>query len=243
MLALNADTLLNWWETGATRPPVQRCWHLLCAAWPDRPAEEWAQATMGRRDEALLRLREGLFGSRLDTVAECPGCGAALEMSFGTDAIRATPEAARQDDQIELEDYRVHYRPPTTADLLATFERDAQAAPRDVLLRRCIVSATHAGRAIDVTEFPPALLAALQDGMARLDPQAAVAVETTCPACEKVSRFDFDIAAYLWDEIGDWAVRTLREVHTLAQAYSWHERDILAMSARRRRHYLDLLGA
>jgi len=52
----------------------------------------------------------------------------------------------------------------------------------------------------------------------------------------------FDILTYLWSEIEDWAQRLLLEVHTLALAYGWSERDILAMSPRRRRLYLEMVG-
>ncbi len=53
----------------------------------------------------------------------------------------------------------------------------------------------------------------------------------------------FDILSYLWTEIEDWAQRLLVDVHTLAVSYGWSERDILALSPRRRRMYLELLGA
>jgi hypothetical protein len=39
-----------------------------------------------------------------------------------------------------------------------------------------------------------------------------------------------------------WVRRLLREVHTLALAYGWREADILNMSARRRRFYLEMAG-
>jgi hypothetical protein len=52
----------------------------------------------------------------------------------------------------------------------------------------------------------------------------------------------FDIVSFFWAEIGAWAQRLLREVHALASAYGWREADILALSAWRRRQYLDLAG-
>ena len=42
-------------------------------------------------------------------------------------------------------------------------------------------------------------------------------------------------------EIHAWAKRTLREVHTLASAYGWSEREILSMSAVRRALYLEMV--
>jgi hypothetical protein len=53
----------------------------------------------------------------------------------------------------------------------------------------------------------------------------------------------FDVVSYLWGEIEDWAERLLRDVHSLAAAYGWSERDIVGMSALRRRLYLELANA
>jgi hypothetical protein len=52
----------------------------------------------------------------------------------------------------------------------------------------------------------------------------------------------FDIVPYLWTEINAWAMRLLREIHSLATAYGWREADILAMSAVRRHWYLEMIG-
>jgi hypothetical protein len=51
----------------------------------------------------------------------------------------------------------------------------------------------------------------------------------------------FDIVSFFWTELSAQAKRLLREVHTLARGYGWREADILAMSARRRQLYLDLV--
>ena len=67
--------------------------------------------------------------------------------------------------------------------------------------------------------------------------------DLTCPACGHVWSAALDIAAYLWGELDDWAQDLLAQVHVLARHYAWSERDILTMSAVRRRFYLDLLQA
>jgi hypothetical protein len=43
--------------------------------------------------------------------------------------------------------------------------------------------------------------------------------------------------------VEDWASRLLLEVHALASVYGWSERDVLNLSPRRRRLYLDMVGA
>ena len=65
---------------------------------------------------------------------------------------------------------------------------------------------------------------------------------TTCPACGHDASITFDVVSYLWNEIDEWAKRVLVEVHVLAAAYGWSERDVLALSPRRRRLYLEMQG-
>jgi hypothetical protein len=79
--------------------------------------------------------------------------------------------------------------------------------------------------------------------MAELDPQADVQLALQCPSCSHPWHDPFDIATFFWGEINAWAVRILREVHMLAAAYGWSETDILAMNARRRQVYLDMVCA
>jgi len=91
--------------------------------------------------------------------------------------------------------------------------------------------------------LPDEVVNAVLAEMAQADPQADVQVALACPACRHHWSVAFDILAYLWSEIDDWAQRLLREIHALASGYGWSERDILALSARRRRTYLEMLGA
>ena len=53
----------------------------------------------------------------------------------------------------------------------------------------------------------------------------------------------FDIVTFFWSEIEAWACRILREVHILASAYGWCERDILALTSARRQFYLEMVQA
>jgi hypothetical protein len=78
--------------------------------------------------------------------------------------------------------------------------------------------------------------------MAELDPQSDVELSLSCPNCGHAWRAPLDIASYFWSEVEAWAQRLLLEVHQLARGYGWSERDILAMSARRRRAYLEMLA-
>lgn len=243
MTALSASKLLDLYEGEASNSPIRRCLHLLNAAWPETSLEEWAHVSMGRRDDALLTLREVLFGRHVEAIAQCPVCEETLEMAFETNEIRAMSDKQSQDGYLEMDDYSVKYRLPTSIDLLAVIE-DRQEASSSVslLLQRCVLSALHSGKAIDVQQLSPDLIQKIQEDMAQLDPQAEILLALNCPQCTHEWQLNFDIAAYLWDEIGDWAARMLKEVHILALSYGWREQDILGMSAQRRRSYLEFLS-
>jgi hypothetical protein len=237
--ALNSTALLAAWEEGAAQPPIERGLTLLAAAWPETAAGQWAEIGIGERDRQLLRLREELFGSRFEATARCPECDERLELTFATqDVFLPPPAMPRAEDGlcIELSGYEVAYRLPTSGDLLA-----AQAGGRGALLERCIRTVRYGGRDADVTGLPEEIAQAVAAGMAQADPQAEVRIEMACPACFHRWSMPFDILSYLWGEIEDWARRLLLEVHLLASAYGWSERDIVAMSPRRRRMYLDMV--
>ena len=51
-----------------------------------------------------------------------------------------------------------------------------------------------------------------------------------------------EIAGFFWAELSTQARRLLGEVHTIASAYGWREAEILALSARRRHYYLELIS-
>ncbi|HXI74354.1 MAG TPA: hypothetical protein VNG94_02120, partial [Pyrinomonadaceae bacterium] len=78
--------------------------------------------------------------------------------------------------------------------------------------------------------------------MAEADPQADLRLDLSCPACGHRWQALFDIDSFFWSEINAWAQRVLTEVHALASAYGWRERDILDLSPRRRQFYLGLVS-
>lgn len=242
---LNAATLFAAWESALPQHPVRRALTLLAATWPERSAEEWARVTIGERDGCLLRLREELFGSELEAMTVCPKCGERLQLAFSTQAIRTETLVASQDDralQVEAEGYEVNCRLPTSIDLLE-IASSADSVASGTLLKRCVSVARRDGAVIDTAGLPDQIVKTVVEKMALADPQAEVQIELTCPACRHGWSTLFDILSYLWSEIDDWAQHLLMEVHALASAYGWSERDIISMSARRRRLYLEMVGS
>ncbi len=237
--ALSAMALLHAWEQACSLPPPQRPLLLLRLAWPEAPTA-WGALPLGTRDACLFVLFEALFGHALDTLADCPACGEALELSLRTGDLRPlSPDAFEAVDPppLHCEGYELAYRLPCSDDLLAIREADAAAAVQQ-LVERCVLQARHAGQPVAAAELPPRVIDRLQHDMARHDPGADIRVALACPDCGHAFERRFDIADYLWAELDDWAGRILAEVHTLASAYGWSEAQILALSAARRGHYI-----
>lgn len=252
----SAAELLAAWEEGGGLSPVERALVLLALIWPERPQAALAELSIGERDAQLLALREVLFGPRLFSAAVCPACGERLEFDFDIADIRAPAPPYTQltgEVSVAAGDYFVRCRLPASADLLAIADAGDATMARQMLLQRCVLAVEHTGAeseaadvarpAIELAQLPPAVVESVVERMREADPQADTQLSLNCPACGHAWQQVFDIASYLWAELGDWARRTLREVHALASAYGWREADILAMSAQRRQWYLEMIGA
>lgn len=236
--------LLDAWERGLGRPPVEQALILLAAACPEDGPDALATLPVGVRDGRLLDLRERLFGSELEMVAACPACGQAVEMEARVGDLRVTHEAGRNDgrEDVVTDGYRVAFRLADSRDLLALAARaGAGGDPRRDLLARCVTAGYGPdGAALPAGALPEAVVAAVARRMAEADPQAQIDLALACPACGHTWTAPFDIVRFLLHELHGWAKRLLRDVHTLAAAYGWSEAEILALGPPRRRIYLEL---
>jgi uncharacterized protein (UPF0212 family) len=239
MGTLTATELLDVWERGLVRPLPGRVLALLAAAFPEASVDELAELPIGRRDAQLLRLRERLFGPELMAVAQCPSCGEQVESTFRVDDVRLTDERVPEaPHSAEIDGYRATFRLPTTHDLLAL--TDASTA-HGTLLTRCLTEVRNPnGEAVMVESLPDEVIPAIVARMAAADPQADIELRLACPTCDHRWQAVFDIASFLWMELHAWALRTLRDVHSLARSYGWREADVLALSPTRRQVYLEL---
>lgn len=251
MRPLAAAELLDVWERGRHTPPWGQALLLLTAACPETGPRELARLSIGRRDGLLSTLREWTFGSRLACVADCPACGERLELTFGTDEIRDRMQDTPELVAIQAEGYHVVFRLLNTEDLTALSGHEDPEVARRRLLAECVLEISAAG-ANDAPERPPPLTAAdlptgLQEAivqqMGEADPWADIRIGIACLVCGHTWDAPFDIVSYFWEEIDDWARRTLREIHVLAGAYGWSESEILNTSAWRRRFYLEMVQA
>ena len=239
---LHAAAVLDVWEACRSEVPLRRAVMLVAAAWPDRSADEWAQASIGERDRRLLRLREICFGTRLDGLATCPRCQTDVEVTFDTRDVTCTAPDRQPPDTLHVRaaGYDIDLRLPTSADLLSLTPVVSDVDGR-ALLATCVQQVRRDQAPCDVASLPGEVLAAIAEELSQSDPQSDVQIDLTCPGCHGVWAMPFDILAFVWSEVDEWAQRVLRQVHVLAREYGWSERDILAMSAGRRQLYLDTI--
>lgn len=238
MQAPAVNEALGVWERGAGMGQAERGLALLGLGFPEAPIDTLADLSIGVRDGTLLSLREAMFGPRVEGCADCPACGETMELNFST---RDLVGEALQDDApvaFAADGHDVRLRRVTTRDLLARDGSD----PRRGLLACCLITAKRSGTDVTAAALPAPVVDAASRALAKADPRADIQLSIVCTACGQAWQAPFDIVSYLWNELESWALRLLRDVHTLARAYGWREADILAMSPARRKFYLGMVA-
>jgi uncharacterized protein YbaR (Trm112 family) len=241
---VTAAELLTVWEKGIDRAMFERALLLLEAVSGESRAN-LAELTIGQRDLRLLELRDMLFGRTLPCLTACPACREPLELNLDSDDLRVAkgihPGQARH--TLAIDGLTLEYRLPDSFDLSAASSAPDSLNVREIVLGRCLLAAGGGDNEVAYNALPPNVLDALATAMAEADPQSHLELALTCPSCGQNWSAVFDIVSYLWSEIQNWAMRTLREVYLLASAFGWREADILALSPLRRQLYLQSVGA
>jgi len=217
---------------GPEPAPVARALALLAQA-TGLPEEELARWSVGRRDANLLHLRAQLLGPSLQALAPCPACGEVAEVAFPFDAVLSGPAEPEPPALLNVGGLQLRLRLPTSEDQLALAACIDADTARHLLLHRCVEGAS---------SFDQGLTQAVADAMAQADPDADIQLVLDCPACGHRWSQILDVPAFVLAETRALAQRLLQEVHLLASAYGWSERDILALSPWRRQAYLGLVA-
>lgn len=239
---LSPEKLFQIWEAGLDRPPLARTVAMLRASGAIRTEGDPAALPIGARDLELLSLREEAFGCEITGLAACPDCAERVEIRFHTDDVRLPTAVPPGSLSLELKGYVVHFHLPSSADLLSIDVAGDEEEDGRRILERCVTEVTFDGAPISTNALPESLQEAVATTMAAADPQAEVELSLACPACACRWTEPFDIDTFFWTELQAWAARILREIHQLASAYGWSEREILALPSLRRHTYLSLIA-
>jgi hypothetical protein len=224
------------WEHGAGQHPADRALTLLSACF-DKPREDLALLGLARRDRLLLEVYAELFGDALPAFAECAECGERLEYTLSARELCAATADVPVDLSLKVGEITLRLRPPNSFDLGAASVCADVASARRLLATRCIVEGSVAAETL-----AEAVVDQISGRLAEADPQAEVLIDLDCARCHHGWQVAFEVERFLWMKVGAMARRLLREVHTLAHAYGWSERDILALSPVRRQFYLEAVG-
>jgi hypothetical protein len=233
MRALSSADCLNLWERGFRLHPLDRALLALGAALPETPYESLADWPLGRRNSALTELHCTCFGWNLQGQISCPECAEKLE--FQMDGQALLKEEAVPSAPIVVKGHS--FRLPTTRDLARTVRETDFRLAAIQLVESC---RTDPGETADWLDED---LEEIGERMASADPMAEIRLTFDCAKCDHQWVESLDIVAFLWVEIEARAKRLLSEVHTLATAYGWTEKEILSLSEPRRRLYLEMVRA
>jgi hypothetical protein len=197
--------------------------------------------TIGDREALLWHVRRLTVGDLIEAVLSCASCGekASIELTV-VDLVRQPYAEWNPTFEEEIAGRRVEFRLPCGFDverLSSSSHRDLELLA-DALVEACVIR-------VDGSPVVPGQLEPIRDRLserlASLDPQAETLLDTTCPACDAPIAASLDAASFLAEELQRRSRYLFEEVHVLATAYHWSEREILGMTADRRRIYLDMI--
>ncbi|MDB6084918.1 MAG: hypothetical protein JWN43_2799 [Gammaproteobacteria bacterium] len=227
--------VLALWERGASRHALDRS-ALMCAwARPDLPVDAIADLPLGEITVILLRTRAACFGEQIRGHVDCEDCGQRLELTVSVgELLQPTAGSASR----EVSAAGIRCRVPCLRDLAAVAsEGDVEHAARQMLARLL----DNGGD--DIPAMSEMTVREIEDALEKADPNADLAFEVRCDVCGHLGVAQLDAGELLWDEIDVRARGLLAEVHLLARAYGWTEREILGLSAKRRASYLSMVSA
>src|SRR4051794_25445689 len=229
MRRLSSADFLDLWERGLRLHPLDQGLLALHAALPETPYDQLADWPLGRLNRALAELRCAAFGPGLQGWIACAECGEKLEFQMDGRAMLSAREGSTERVTVKGRSYRL----PTARDLARVArEPDAQNAAVKLLEICSLDGDAVAGWSAEDVE-------AAEQSLAQADPMAETRLAMECPKCGKQWDETLDLASFVWAEIEARAKRLLVEIHSLASAYGWTEREILSLSESRRAGYLE----
>jgi hypothetical protein len=208
----------------------------------------------GDRDYLMLRLREMTFGPKVEAVWKCanPDCGKRMDVAFSLEELeferRAVSErffSCRIPSGHEDEGQIVEFRLPTGADqeALAPVVRVDEAGAVSQFLARCLRRVGECGQPSEdfINELPDAMRGRIIAEIERCAPQVEIELDLSCPECRTSFSVEFDFTAFFLAELKTNQRALEREAHFLAWHYHWSEQEILSLTRKKRRRYIELL--
>lgn len=216
---------------------------------------------VGDRDYLVMKLRQITIGDKVEAILVCPNpkCGEKIDIDFDLKDIPnkqgkmtspfftlMLPGQTMNEDNAENGHYQVEFRLPNGGDQeeLALLEIHNETEAVNKLLARCI-KRMDGIMEINESHIKKLSLSArrkIEKTMSELAPQIGLEMEAKCPECKKNFSFNFNLSQFFLDEMKIKMDQLYQEIHLLAFYYKWSESEILSMTSKKRRKYLELLS-
>jgi len=237
MRPLTSTELLHIWENGFGQPNIEKACSILAVASSSAEMDTIKRWSIEERDIRLFYLRYWMFGDSFVNTANCPKCNEQVEWNMNINEFSIPPLPLHKNTEFHFstQDYKILYRLPNSEDLNLT--------DSGKILSNCLLEIKKQDKPISSQELPQTVVELLGTEMEKTSPLSNISINLNCSECSNQWEMNFDILTYLWTEIDNWAMKILQEVYLLANAFKWSEKDILNMSNRRRRIYLNMIQA
>ena len=204
------------------------------------------------REFLMWKLRELTLGNSVRAMIVCgdPKCAQSMDIAINLDdVVPAAKPVNRHVFKLDVSEeeklFAIEFRLPTGADqeACAEFLRDNPAPAINHLLARIILRIND-NCSIDeqtIDALPPRVLSELERRIEELAPLVSIDFEAACVECERPLVSHLDLTSFFLKELQHNRRVLEREVHFIAWHYHWPEREILALTRRKRRRYIELI--
>jgi hypothetical protein len=167
----------------------------------------------------------------------CAACRAPFDVSLDlADLPVGTAGESYPSQELSIGGRRVRVRAPAGADQIRIAGIADKAHAARFLAERCITPCDDSGHD-GLGELSTDDLALIDAAVESLSPGQPWAMEAACPECRSINLIPIDVTGWL----ARLAEGPTRDVHEIAMAYGWSERDILALPRSQRQKYIALI--
>ena len=203
------------------------------------------------REFLMMKLRELTLGKDLKAMIVCrdPKCAQSMDIALNLDDLRPNVKPVdRRVFKFEVDEagetFALEFRLPTGADqeACAGLAADPESAINQLLAR--IVLRVNNNCSVDeqtIEALPSGVLKELERRIEELEPLLSIDLEAACVECGQSLVSHFDVTSFFLDELQQNRRLLEREVHFIAWHYHWPEKEILSLTRRKRRRYIDLI--
>ena len=208
-----------------------------CVLREERPLAEdevWCWS-LKKRLQALLAIAIKTRGSRLVLHAICPdpACGERIELPL--DLTMFQQADLEETFVFDIDGRALQVRLPNGADQRRWLQHREEAV---TALAKNLVIKVDGVRPGDDWHFRDEWIDDFSVALEAHDALMTLQLNSACPACGRELKIAVDLEAQLLTSLSQVQRQLLLDVHLLALAYHWSERDVLALPTRRRHFYL-----